>query len=54
MSNANTSIFDKKIDFGSLKLDIDKLGIDKLKIVTIRLNNLKTDACKFYITKLRH
>lgn len=52
MTNADTPTFDKKVDLGSLNSDIDKLNIDKLKIVTIRLNNSKNDACKFDITKL--
>ena len=52
MTNADTPTFDKKVDLGSLNSDIDKLDIDKLKIVAIRLNNSKNDACKFDITKL--
>lgn len=52
VTNADTPTFDKKVDLGSLNSDIDKLDIDKLKIVTIRLNNSKNDACKFDITKL--
>ena len=38
----DTSDFAKKTDLADLKSDVDKLDIDKLKIVPINLSNLKS------------
>ena len=38
---ADTSNFVKKVDLASLKLDVQKLEIDKLVKLTSNLNNLK-------------
>ena len=42
----DTSKFAKKVDLANLKLDVDKLDIEKLKNVPTNLNNLKTKVDK--------
>ena len=44
--------FAKKVDLGSLKSDVDKLGIDKLKTLPSNLNNLKSKRDKLNVGKL--
>ena len=41
-TGVDTSNFSKKVDLASLKSYVEKLDIDKLKIVPINLNNLKS------------
>ena len=48
----DTSKFAKKVDLGSLKSDVDKLGIDKLKTLPSNLNNLKSKRDKLNVDKL--
>ena len=40
-AGVDTSKFAKKVDLASLKSNVEKLDIDKLKIVPSNLNNLK-------------
>ena len=40
-TGVDTSKFAKKVDLASLKSNVDKLGIDKLKSAPINLNNFK-------------
>ena len=42
----------KKVDLVSLKSEVDKLDINKLKTLPTRFNNLKADVDKLDITKL--
>ena len=42
----------KQIDLGSLKSEIDKLDIDKLKKVPVGLNSLKSKTEKLDVDKL--
>ena len=48
----DTSKFDKKVDLVSLKSNVGKLDIDKLKNVPINLNNLKMKVDKLDFDKL--
>ena len=48
----NTSKFAKKVDLASLKPNIDKLDIDKLKNVPNHLSNLKSKVDKLNVDKL--
>ena len=41
----------KKIDLASLKSNVDKLDIDKLKNVPVKLNNLKSKVDKLDVDK---
>ena len=41
-TGVDTSKFAKKVDLANLKSNIDKLDIDKLKIVPNKLSNLKS------------
>ena len=41
-AGVDTSKFAKKVDLASLKSNVGKLDIDKLKIVPSNLNNLKS------------
>ena len=41
-TGVDASKFAKKIDLASAKFNIDKLDVDKLKIVLTNLNNLKS------------
>ena len=41
-AGVDTSKFAKKVDLASLKSNVEKLDIDKLKIVLSNLNNLKS------------
>ena len=46
-----TSKFAKKVDLASLKSDVDKLDIDKLKNVPTGLNSLKSKVHKLDVDK---
>ena len=48
----NTSKFDKKVDLASLKSNVDKLEIDKLKNIPNNLRNLKSKVYKSHVDKL--
>ena len=48
----DTSSFAKKVDLGSLKSNVDKLDIDKLKHVPTNLSNLKSKVDKLDVDKL--
>ena len=48
----DTSTFAKKVDLASLKSNVDKLDIDKLKNVPSNLNNLKSKVDKLDVDKL--
>ena len=48
----DTSKFAKKIDKASLKPDVDKLDIDKLKTLPTNLSNSKTKVDKLDVDKL--
>ena len=52
ISLVDTSGFAKKSNLSSLKTEVDKLDIDKLKILPNNLSNLKNKADKLYIDKL--
>ena len=45
-TGVGTSKFAKKVDLASLKSNVDKLDIDKLKTVQCCLSNLKSKAHK--------
>ena len=51
-AGADTSDFAKKVDLASLKSDIDKIGIDKLKKLLMGLSNLKSKVDKINIDML--
>ena len=51
-AGVDTSKFAKKVDLASLKSNVDKLDIDKLKNVQSSLNNLKSKVDKLDIDKL--
>ena len=51
-TGTDTSSFAKKADLASLKSDVDKLDIDKLKKVPTNLNNLKCKVDKLDVDKL--
>ena len=51
-TGVDISKFDKKVDLGSLKSNVDELDIDKLKNVTSNLNNLKIKVDKLDVDKL--
>ena len=51
-TGVDTSDFAKKTDFASLKSDVDKLDIDKLKNVPSNLSNLKSKVDKLDVDKL--
>ena len=51
-TGADTSDFAKKVDLASLKSDIDKIGIDKLKKLLMGLSNLKSKVDKIDIDML--
>ena len=48
----DTSSFAKKVDLASLKFNVDKLDIEKLKNVPTNLTNLKSKVDKLDIDKL--
>ena len=48
----DTSKFAKNVDLASLKSNVDKLDIDKLKNVSSNLNNLKSKVDKVDVDKL--
>ena len=50
-TDAVTSKFAKKVDLASLKPDVDKLDIDKLKNVPTGLNSLKSKVDKLDVDK---
>ena len=51
-TGVDTSKFAKKVDLVSLKSNVDKLDIDKLKNVPANLSNLKSKVDKLYVDKL--
>ena len=51
-TGVDTSKFAKMVDLASLKSNVDKLDIDKLKNVSTDLNNLKSKVDKLDIDKL--
>ena len=51
-TGVDTSKFAKKVDLASLKSNIDKLDIDKLKNIPSDLSNLKSKVDKLDIDKL--
>ena len=51
-AGVDTSDFPKKTDLGSLKSDVDKLDIDKLKNVPSGLSSLKSKVEKLDVGKL--
>ena len=53
-TGVDTSKFAKKIDLASLKSNVDKLDIDKLKNVQTNLSNLKSKVDKLDVDKLVH
>ena len=50
----DTSKFAKKVDLASLKSNVDKLDIDKLKDIPNNLNYLKSKVDKLDVDKLVH
>ena len=52
VTGVNTLKFAKRIDLASLKSNIEKLGIDKLKNVANNLNYFKTKVDKLDVDKL--
>ena len=48
----DTSSFAKKVNLANLKSNVDKLDIDKLKIVPTNLSNLKSKVDKLDVDKL--
>ena len=51
-TGVDTSKFAKKVDLASLKSNVDKLDIDKLKNVPTNLSNLKSKVDKLDVDKL--
>ena len=51
-AGVDTSKFAKNVDLASLKSNVDKLDIDRLKNVPTNLNNLKSKIDKSDIDKL--
>ena len=51
-TRVDTSPFAKKTDLASLKSNVDKLDIDKLKNIPTNLNNLKSKVDKLDVDKL--
>ena len=51
-TDVDTSKFAEKVDLASLKSNVDKLDIDKLKNVPTNLNNLKSKVDKLDVDKL--
>ena len=51
-TGVDISKFSQKVDLTTLKPNIDKLGIDKLKNVATNLNNLKSKLDKLDVNKL--
>ena len=51
-TDVDTSKFAKKVDLASLKSNVDKLDIDKLKNVPTNLKNLKSKVDKLDVDKL--
>ena len=52
MQQYDTSSFPKKVDLASLKSNVDKINIDKLKNVPANLSNLKSKVDKLDVDKL--
>ena len=48
----DTSSFAEKVNLANLKSNVDKLDIDKLKIIPINLRNLKSKTDKIDVDKL--
>ena len=51
-AGVDTSKFAKKVDLASLKSNVDKLDIDKLKNVPTNLNSLKSKVNKLDVHKM--
>ena len=51
-TGADTSKFARKVDLASLKTNVDKLDIEKLKNVPANLSNLKIKVDKLDVDKL--
>ena len=51
-TGVNTSKFVKQVDLGSLKLEVDKLDIDKLEKLPTGLNSLENKVDKLNVDKL--
>ena len=51
-TGVNTSKFVKQVDLASLKLEVDKLDIDKLEKVPTGLNSLENKVDKLNVDKL--
>ena len=51
-AGVDTSKFAKKVDLASLKSNVDKLDIDKLKNASTNLSNLKSKVDKLDVDKL--
>ena len=51
-TGVDTSKFAKKVDLASLKSNVDKLDIDKLKNVPSNLSNLQSKIDKLDVNKL--
>ena len=54
VTGVDTSSFAKKIDLVNLKLDLDKLDIDKLKNIPSALSSLKSKVDQLDIDKLKY
>ena len=54
VTGVDTSKFAKKVDLTSLKSNVDKLDVDKLKNVPSNLSNLKSKVDKLDVDKLVH
>ena len=51
-TGVDTSKFAKKVNLASIKSNVDKLDIDKLKILPRNLRNLKSKVVKLDIDKI--
>ena len=51
-TGVDTSTFSETVDLVSLKFDVDKLDIDKLKNIPSNLSNLKSKVDKLDVDKL--
>ena len=51
-TSVDTSKFVKKVDLATLKSDVDKLDIDKLKDVPNNVSNMKSEVDKLDVDKL--
>ena len=51
-TSVDTSKFVKKVDLATLKSDVDKLDIDKLKDVSNNVSNMKSEVDRLDVDKL--